>query len=91
MKIIEIKLVDTKSDSVKARADIHFEGFTLKGFKVLQDPKTHKEYVTPPSYRAGPYWRPLFATDTKEDWQEIQKEVLKRYNIQQMQEVIDEQ
>lgn len=90
LKIIEIKFVKTKSESVLARADIHFDGFWLKGFKILRN-KERKEYVTPPSYFAQHKgWRKLFETDSLEDWQMIQRRVLEDYNVHLMKESIDE-
>ena len=90
MKILEVTFLESKSEKVLARADIHFEGFLLKGFKVLQDSVTKKEYVTPPSYKAGIYWRPLFKTDKLDDWTYIQQEVLNAYNKKQMDESMQE-
>jgi hypothetical protein len=81
MKIIEIQIVKTKSENVKARIDIHFEGFWLKGFKILQDPETKKEYVTPPSYKSFEGWRPLFKTDDSEDWKLLQQRILEKYQL----------
>lgn len=89
MKIIEVQIVKTNSEKVKARADVHFEGFLLKGFKVIQDPNTGKEFVTPPSYQAGNYWRPLFKTDTNEDWQEIQRRILETYEEKEMNDYLN--
>ena len=91
MKIIEVQILKAKSEKVIARADVHFEGFLLKGFKVIRDEKKNKEYVTPPSYLAGAFWRPLFKTDSLEDWQEIQRRILEEFSTQQMKESLDEQ
>lgn len=88
MKIKEIKLVKADKGMVQARVDITFEGFILKGFKVIQD-KTGKTYVTPPSYLAGTFWRPLFYTEVEEDWNEIQRRVLEAFNNQQIKEVFE--
>lgn len=90
LKIIEITFVKTSSTKVKARADVHFDGFILKGFKIFQDEITKKEYVTPPSYLSPAGWRPLFKTDFLEDWQEIQRRILEEFNTQQMKESLDE-
>lgn len=90
MKILEVQIVKTKSEKVRARADVHFDGFILKGFKILQDEDTKKEYVTPPSYLSPSGWRALFKTDLPEDWQEIQRRILEEYNLNQMKEVVDE-
>lgn len=90
MKILEVTFLESKSEKVLARADVHFDGFLLKGFKVLKDEKTNKEYVTAPSYKAGIYWRPLFRTDTVEDWQQIQERVLQKFNEKQIKESIEE-
>lgn len=91
MNILEINILKTKSETVRARADVHFEGFVLKGFKVLFDSERHKEYVTPPSYHSFMGWRPLFKTDTLEDWQEIQRRILDEYNTRLMNESITEE
>lgn len=90
MKILEVMIVKTKGGKVVARADIHFEGFLLKGFKIIYDNEKKQEYVTPPSYFSGKYWRPLFKTDSKEDWNEIQQRVLDTFNTQQITEVMEE-
>lgn len=90
MKIIEIEIIKTKSTTVKARADVHFEGFWLKGFKILLAKDTHKEYVTPPSYNTLKGWRPLFRTDTEKDWEIIYKTILDSYNHHLLQESADE-
>jgi hypothetical protein len=81
MKILEIEIIKTKSEKVRARADVHFEGFWLKGFKVVWSDKDSKDFVTPPSYLSGMGWRPLFRTDSPETWQEIQRQILDRYNL----------
>lgn len=90
MKILEINILKTKSETVLARADVHFEGFVLKGFKILLDHQKHKEYVTPPSYKSLMGWRPLFKTDEPEEWQEIQRQILDAYNTHLMNEVTEE-
>lgn len=89
IKILEINLIKADKGKVKARADIVFDGFTIKGFKVIQN-EDKKTYVTPPSYLAGMFWRPLFKTETEGDWREIQRKVLEEYNKQQIVEVLDE-
>lgn len=78
MKIKEIALIKSQSEMVKARADITFDGFVLKGFKVIKN-KEGKTYVTPPSYKAGAFWRELFHTEEEEDWDMIQKAVLSKF------------
>ncbi len=88
MKIKEIKLVKADKGMVQARVDITFEGFILKGFKVIQNAEG-KTYVTPPSYLAGTFWRPLFYTEVEEDWNEIQRRVLEAFNNQQIKEVLE--
>ena len=90
MKIIEIQIIKTKSEKVKARADVHFEGFWLKGFKVLFDESASREFVTPPSYLSSQGWRPLFKTDSPGDWQEIQRRILETFNEEQMKEALGE-
>lgn len=90
MKILEVTFLESKSELVLARADVHFEGFLLKGFKVLKDPKTNKQYITPPSYKAGMYWRPLFRTDTVEIWHMIQSRILEEYDKKQIEESMQE-
>lgn len=89
MKIIEIQILKTKSEKVQARADIHFDGFELKGFKVIKD-ESGKEFVTPPSYLSPKGWRSLFKTDSPDDWQEIQKQVLEKFNTNLIKEVFEE-
>jgi hypothetical protein len=86
MKILEVTIVKTKSESVIARADVHFEGFLLKGFKILKDNKTNNEYVTPPSYFSPNGWRSLFKTDKPEDWKEIQHQIISKLNQIQIDE-----
>ncbi len=76
LKILEVKFMNASSPSVIARADIHFDGFTLKGFKVAVSQETQKKYVLPPSYNSASGWRLLFSTDSKQDWQMIQNRVL---------------
>lgn len=88
MKIIEIVLVKADKGKVKARADIVFDGFTLKGFKVIQN-DDGKTYVTPPSYQAGNFWRPLFKTESEEDWKEIQKKVLDKFTDKEIEETLE--
>lgn len=90
MKIVKITIVKTNSEKVRGRADIYFDEFLLKGFKVLQDPKSLKEYVTPPSYLSKMGWRPLFRTVNPQDWHDIEKEVLSAYNTYLMKETADE-
>lgn len=88
MKIIEIILVKADKGKVKARADIVFDGFTLKGFKVIEN-DDGKTYVTPPSYLAGTFWRPLFKTETEEDWKEIQRRVIDKFTDKEIEESLE--
>jgi len=89
LEVKEVVIVRTKSTTVRARADILFQGFWVKGFKVMQD-DTGKEFVTAPSYRAGQFWRALFKTERKKDWQEICHQVLKKYNSWSLKESVSE-
>jgi hypothetical protein len=89
IKILEINFIKAKTESVIARADIHFEGFTLKGFKIVRD-SSGKEFVTPPSYLSPKGWRSLFKTDSPEDWANIQQVVLAEYNMNLIREAADE-
>jgi hypothetical protein len=89
MKILEVTIVKTKSESVIARADVHFEGFLLKGFKILRDIKDNHEYVTPPSYFSLNGWRSLFKTDKPEDWKEIQQQILSKLSQIQIEETLN--
>lgn len=90
MKIIEVQILKTNSEKVQARADIHFEGFWLKGFKILKDSESVKSFVTPPSYLSGHGWRALFKTDTPDDWKEIQNKVLSQFDECQLKEATEE-
>lgn len=90
MKIIKINIVKTNSTTVCARADVNFEDFILKGFKVLRDSKTLKEYVTPPSYLSKMGWRPLFRTVDPQDWHDLEKEILHAFNTNTLKESADE-
>lgn len=86
MKITEVQIIKTRSEKVRARADIHFEWFWLKGFKVLFDEDKKRNFLTPPSYLSGMGWRALFKTDEKKDWEEIQEIVLKEYEEYELRE-----
>lgn len=86
MNILDITFLESSSGHVIARADVHFEGFTLKGFKILKDEETNKEFVTPPSYKAGTIWRWLFKTDSLEDWKHIKQRILDEYNAKQIED-----
>jgi hypothetical protein len=90
MTIVDIEIVKTSSGKVVGRADIHFVGFELKGFKIIRDPEKMKEYVTPPSYLSPKGWRSLFKTDSEQDWEEIQRQVIIKFSQVQMQEAADE-
>lgn len=90
INITSIEIIKAKSEKVIARADVTFDWFILKGFKILRDNQTSKEYVTPPSYQAGPFWRPLFRTNTPGDWEILQRLILEQYNQKLMQEAVDE-
>lgn len=90
MKIQEVEIVKTKSEKVKARADVHFGWFWLKGFKILFDEEKNRNYVTPPSYLSGFGWRALFKTDNKEDWNDIQKRILKTFDEYEIEESMKE-
>lgn len=90
IKILGVQIIKTHSEKVKARADVHFEGFWLKGFKVLRDEDKKKEYVTPPSYLSPSGWRTLFKTDLPEDWQEIQCRILEEYDHHLIEESVSE-
>ena len=89
LKIVEVTFVKAQSGQVIARADVHFDGFVLKGFKVIKDP-SGKEYITPPSYESSKGWRKLFITDSKDEWQKIQARILNDFNEKQMKESADE-
>lgn len=90
MKIIKITIVKTVSDNVCARADVFFDDFMLKGFKVIRDKETLKEYVTPPSYLSKMGWRPLFRTVDPQDWKLIETSIIKEYSDHIIKESADE-
>jgi len=90
MNITSVEIIKAKSEKVIARADVTFDWFILKGFKILRDNKTGKEYVTPPSYQAGLFWRPLFRTNSPADWEKLQRLILEQYNQKLMQESVGE-
>jgi len=92
MRIVEIKFhkISDEDTEVVSRVDIHFDGFWLKGFKVIRDRDSNKEYVTPPSYRSPKGWRALFLTDSKTDWQKIVASVLSAYNEHLIKESADQ-
>ena len=89
LEITNVEFIKTNSEKVIARADINFRGFTLKGFKILCN-EHGKQYVTPPSYKAGPFWRPLFRTDSPGDWEYICKEVLDRFGNKEVEDSLKE-
>jgi hypothetical protein len=78
LNIVSIRFMTINKGDVIARADIHFKGFTLKGFKLLKD-DGDDIYVTPPSYLSSHGWRQLFRTDNPEDWNEIKETILFEY------------
>jgi hypothetical protein len=90
MKIKNINIIKSKSESVLARADVEFEDHIDRGFKIPHDSKTNKEYVTPPSYYTPGGWRPLFKTHTKEDWVILSSRIIKAYNEKQIEESLNE-
>lgn len=92
MKITEVKFqkITNEDTKVLVRVDIHFEEFWLKGFKIIRDPETKKEYLTPPSYRSPKGWRAIFATDEENEWQKIRGRVLDEYNQYLMKQSADE-
>ena len=90
LEILEVNFVSVKSENVLARADVQFNGFLLRGFKIILDRKTNKGYVTAPSYSAGSGWRPLFRTDNKDDWVQICRRILEEFNLFQKKETEDE-
>jgi len=90
MKILEVEIIKTKSEKVQARADVHFEGFWLKGFKIIKDLTTRSEFVTPPSYLSPRGWRPLFKTDSIEEWYEIRSQILEDYNNFQIKDSVND-
>lgn len=90
LKIIDVSFIKASSPKIKARADVQFDGFILKGFKVIFDSENHKDYVTPPSYFSpGKGWRMLFRTDNPKDWQQIQSIVLKKYSEYELKDSIE--
>jgi len=97
MNILDITILNTSASRVLARADVHFEGnhvrdegFHVKGFKIFRDEKTGKEYVTPPSYLAGKYWRPLFRLDSADEWHTLQAQIIEAYNNKLIEESMKE-
>lgn len=92
MKITEIKFhkISNEDTEVIARVDIHFDWFWLKGFKLIRNTTTNKEFVTPPSYRSSKGWRALFSTDEEQDWQRIFASVLSAYSEHLMKESADQ-
>lgn len=83
MKIIKVQFVkiNNSESKVLVRADILFEEFELRGFKVVSDSDNPtKQYIVPPSYRSDKGWRALFKTVNPQDWQKINAVVLAEYN-----------
>ena len=89
LEIIKVEFIKTKSEKVVARADVQFNGFQLKGFKVLKN-EYGKEYITPPSYLSPRGWRELFRTDNTEDWEYISNEILDRFNKKGIEDSLEE-
>lgn len=92
MKIIKIFFLEAHSESgkVRARVDIEFDWFNLNGFKIIEDLKTKRLYVTPPSYLSQKGWRILFKTKKPEDWQEMQRQILNEYEETLIKESLSE-
>ena len=90
LHIKEVAIVKTKSEKVKARADVRFDDFELKGFKILHNEERGTDYVTPPSDQAGVYWRPLFRTEKESDWKRICQRILKEYDESLIREAVEE-
>jgi len=79
MKIEEVQINKLNSESkVVAQAKINFGWFWLSGFKVVAG-EEGKHYVTPPSYKSGFGWKPLFTTIKKTDWKEIQERIMEEF------------
>lgn len=79
LNIVDIKLYRVIVGKVRAVATVFFDGFMLKGFKILEDEEKGKLFVTPPSYQTKYGWRQSFRTDSEEDWKEIQHRILETY------------
>lgn len=90
MNIANVTIIKTVSSTVLARADITFDWFELKGFKILQNQQSKKVYVTPPSYHSPSGWRQLFRTLQEKDWEQITSKVIQKYEEEEMKSFIDE-
>jgi hypothetical protein len=80
MIIKSIKITLTEPYFIKAKADVHFEGFELKGFIITEDPSTDTVSVAAPSYKTPHGWFPLFKTDDPNEWKVIQNRILDEYH-----------
>ena len=89
LEIIKVEFIKSNSGKMVARADIQFNGFQLKGFKILKN-EHGKEYVTAPSYLSPLGWRQLFRTDNEEEWNNICQEVLSRFGDHSIKESLEE-
>jgi DNA-binding cell septation regulator SpoVG len=83
-KKIEIKL--QKDEKLKAIVNLVFEDFLIKGFRIrtsdYENSNGDKLWVTPPSYKSGNEYRPMFYMPVKEKWEELEKIICKEYNKQ---------
>ena len=91
MNIINIKINKVnKASQTIARVSVYFPDFVLHGFRINHDPVTNKDYVMPPSSWTGKNWVSIFKTNNKEDWAELCRLILKRYNEYLIEESLNE-
>ena len=87
MKIEEVQIKKNETGKMVAQAKVNFGWFWLSGFKVIAGEEGVK-YVTPPSYKSGFGWRPLFTTIKKSDWEKVQEEVMRVYEEEEIKETL---
>lgn len=77
---IKINILQNPSSKVLARATVIFDSHEIRGFKILRDDKSGKDYLTPPSYYNGKSWVPLFKTTSIEEWNYLCAKVIDEFN-----------
>ena len=80
---IFIKVKILQDENTKAIISVDFGDFVVKGFRVqksqFENYKGDLLWITPPSYRGGPKWHPIFFMPDKELWNKFETKLWEEY------------
>lgn len=83
LREITIKVKVLQDKKLPAIISLDFGEFVVKGFRIQASTFTNYKgdnlWLTPPSYKGGPKWHPIFFMPDKEKWKELEIRIYEEF------------